>query len=115
MRAAGLDLSLPASHLQRAAADGDPAAVAAFDVGSRALGTAIANAVNLIDVENVVLGGIYAELAEQLVPGIERVLRDRVLVRAVVGHAGAGGRGPRGRRDDRGRVGGAEPGHRPPQ
>ncbi|HEY7812332.1 MAG TPA: ROK family transcriptional regulator [Nakamurella sp.] len=79
MRAAGLDLSLPASHLQRAAAAGDPAAVAAFDIGSRALGIAIANAVNLIDVETVVLGGLYAELAEQLVPGIERVLRDRVL------------------------------------
>ena len=53
--------------------------MAAFDIGSRALGTAIANAVNLIDVETVVLGGLYAELAEQLVPGIERVLRDRVL------------------------------------
>ena len=79
MRAAGLDLGLPASRLQRAAAGGDAAAVAAFEVGSRALGTAIANAVNLIDVETVVLGGLYADLAEQLVPGIERVLRDRVL------------------------------------
>jgi len=79
MRAAGLDLNLPVSQLQRAAVAGDPASVAAFDMGARALGTAIANAVNLIDVETVVLGGLYASLAEQLVPGIERVLRDRVL------------------------------------
>lgn len=79
MRAAGLDQALPVDHLQRAAAAGDAAAVAAFEMGARALGTAIANAVNLVDVENVVLGGLYAALAEQLVPGIEAVLADRVL------------------------------------
>jgi predicted NBD/HSP70 family sugar kinase len=79
MRAAGLDLSLPIDHLQRAAAAGDPAAVASFDTAARALGTAIANAVNLIDVETVVLGGLYATLAQELVPGIERVLDQRVL------------------------------------
>ncbi|WP_395727615.1 ROK family protein [Nakamurella sp.] len=79
MRAAGLDLSLPIDHLQRAAAAGDPAAVASFDTAARALGTAIANAVNLIDVETVVLGGLYATLAPELVPGIERVLDQRVL------------------------------------
>lgn len=79
MRAAGLDLSLPIDRLQRAAADGDPAAVDSFDTAARALGTAIANAVNLIDVETVVLGGLYATLAGELVPGIERVLDQRVL------------------------------------
>jgi predicted NBD/HSP70 family sugar kinase len=79
MRTAGLDLSLPIDHLQRAAAAGDPAAVASFDAAARALGTAIANAVNLIDVETVVLGGLYATLAAELVPGIERVLEQRVL------------------------------------
>lgn len=79
MRAAGLDLSLPIDHLQRAAADADPAAVASFDTAASALGTAIANAVNLVDVETVVLGGLYATLAAELVPGIERVLDQRVL------------------------------------
>ncbi|WP_420120837.1 ROK family protein [Nakamurella sp.] len=79
MRAAGLDLSLPIDHLQRAAAAGDPAAVTSFAVAARALGTAIANAVNLVDVETVVLGGLYATLAGELVPGIERVLDQRVL------------------------------------
>ena len=79
LRAAGLDLSLGIDHLQRAAAAGDPAAVASFAVAARALGTAIANAVNLVDVETVVLGGLYATLAGELVPGIERVLDQRVL------------------------------------
>jgi predicted NBD/HSP70 family sugar kinase len=79
MRAAGLDLSLPIDDLKSAAAEGDPAAVAAFDMAARALGSAIANAVNLIDVETVVLGGLYARLAGELVPGIERVLDQRVL------------------------------------
>ncbi len=79
MRAAGLDQDLPVRHLQRAAAAGDAAALAAFEMGARALGTAIANAVNLIDVETVILGGLYALLADRLVPGIERILRDRVL------------------------------------
>jgi predicted NBD/HSP70 family sugar kinase len=79
MAAAGLDLGLPIDDLQRAAAAGDPAAVASFDTAAHALGTAIANAVNLIDVETVVLGGLYARLAGDLVPGIERVLAQRVL------------------------------------
>lgn len=79
MGAAGLDLSLPVDALQRAAAAGDPAAIASVDAAARALGTAIANAVNLIDVETVVLGGLYARLAGELVPGIERVLQQRVL------------------------------------
>ena len=34
---------------------------------------------NLVDVENVVLGGIYAPLAPFLIPGIDRVLKSRVL------------------------------------
>ena len=79
MRAGGLDLSLPIESLQRAAAAGDPAAVASFAIAARALGTAIANAVNLVDVETVVLGGLYATLAGELVPGIEQVLDQRVL------------------------------------
>ncbi len=79
MRAAGLDVSLPVDRLTRAVQDGDPAARSAFAVGARALGTAIANAVNLIDVETVVLGGIYTSLAEFMMPGLEQVLQDRVL------------------------------------
>ena len=79
MRSAGLDLDLPVDDLLRAAEAGNAVALESVDVGARALGTALANAVNLIDVETVVLGGIYAPLAPLLIPGIERVLRSRVL------------------------------------
>lgn len=79
MRAASMDLDRPIPDLQRAAEAGDTGALAALADAARALGTALANAVNLIDVEDVVLGGIYAPLAPFLVPGIEEILRLRVL------------------------------------
>ena len=79
MRAAGLDLDRPIGDLQRAAEDGNPAALDSLAGGARALGTAVANAINLMDVENVVLGGIYAALAPFLIPTIEDSLRSRVL------------------------------------
>jgi predicted NBD/HSP70 family sugar kinase len=79
MRSAGLALDLPIDALLTAAQRGDNAALASLAGGAQALGTALANAVNLIDVENVVLGGIYGPLAEFLIPGIEDVLRNRVL------------------------------------
>lgn len=79
MRAAGMDLDLPVEHLVRAAATGNQPALDAIAAGSVALGTALANAVNLIDVETVVLGGIYAPLAPFLTAGIEQILAARVL------------------------------------
>ncbi len=79
MRYAAMDLDLPVTALLAAAEAGTPAALDALGAGARALGTALANAVNLIDVENVILGGIYAPLAPFLIPGIEEVLRSRVL------------------------------------
>jgi predicted NBD/HSP70 family sugar kinase len=79
MRSAALDLDLPVTALLAAAEAGDAAALDCLTAGARALGTALANAVNLIDVENVILGGIYAPLAPFLIPGIESVLRSRVL------------------------------------
>jgi predicted NBD/HSP70 family sugar kinase len=66
-------------HLVRAAATGNQLALDAIAAGSVALGTALANAVNLIDVETVVLGGIYAPLAPFLTPSIEQILAARVL------------------------------------
>jgi predicted NBD/HSP70 family sugar kinase len=77
MRAAGLDLDLGIQAL--IAASGSGAAVTALARGGKALGTALANAVNLIDVDTVVLGGIYAALAPYLLPEIERQLAARVL------------------------------------
>lgn len=79
MRAAGMDLNLPVEHLVRSAANGNQRALDSITAGSAALGTALANAVNLIDVETVVLGGIYAPLAPFLIPGIDRTLSARVL------------------------------------
>jgi len=79
MRSAALDLDLPIEVLLAGAEAGEAAAVDSLSGGARALGTALANAVNLIDVETVVLGGIYAPLAPFLIPGIDEVLRARVL------------------------------------
>ena len=44
-----------------------------------AIGVAVATALNLVDVERVVLGGVYARLFDHLAPGIEREVRARVL------------------------------------
>lgn len=46
---------------------------------SSAIGVAVATTLNLVDVERVVLGGVYARLFDHLAPGIEREVRSRVL------------------------------------
>ncbi|WNB87587.1 ROK family protein [Cellulomonas sp. ATA003] len=79
MAAAGLDRSQPTSALARAADAGDPAAVHALREGGAALGTALANVVNIMDVGDVVLGGAYAVLAAHLDEPVRRELRRRVL------------------------------------
>ena len=45
----------------------------------RALGVALAGVVNLLDVDTVVLGGIYGPLSPWLVPAVEAEIADRVL------------------------------------
>ena len=77
MRAAGLPLSEPVDALISQL--GAPATDAALAVGGRALGIALANTANLVDVDTIVLGGIYTVLAPQLLPPIERELSARVL------------------------------------
>jgi predicted NBD/HSP70 family sugar kinase len=77
MRASGLDLDHPIESLIATA--GSERTAAALRAGGRALGTALANTVNLIDVDTVVLGGIYAPLAPYLLPEIHRQLMARVL------------------------------------
>lgn len=77
--AAGLDLALPVAALRERVESGDERARAAVDAGAAALGTALANAINLVDVDTVVLGGIYRPLAPLLTPGISAQLRRRVL------------------------------------
>ncbi len=79
MRGAAMDLALPVTELITAAEAGDDRALRSLTGAAAALGTALANAVNLVDVETVVLGGIYAPLAPFLLPGILEQLRGRVL------------------------------------
>jgi predicted NBD/HSP70 family sugar kinase len=73
MRAAGLPPDAPLGALVALLADG-----AAMPAG-RALGSALADFVNLLDVGTIVLGGAYTELLPWLRPDIEAVLDDRVL------------------------------------
>ena len=53
----------------------------ALDAAGRALGIALAGAVNLVDPETVVLGGAYADLAAWLTPGMQTELGARVKIR----------------------------------
>ena len=53
----------------------------ALNAAGRALGIALAGAVNLVDPETVVLGGAYADLAEWLTPGMQTELGARVKIR----------------------------------
>jgi predicted NBD/HSP70 family sugar kinase len=52
---------------------------AAVERAGQALGSALADFVNLVDVHTVVLGGIYTDLLPWLRPGIDAVLAERVL------------------------------------
>jgi predicted NBD/HSP70 family sugar kinase len=68
-----------ADDLRRAAERADPAVLGALDDAGAALGTALSAAVNLLDVDAVVLGGSCAPLAPWLAPPLQRELGRRVL------------------------------------
>ncbi|MFI2365725.1 ROK family protein [Promicromonospora sp. NPDC019610] len=86
MRAAGLPADAPLAALvallterdAAAPAAGAGAGAAAIPAG-RALGSALADFVNLLDVATIVLGGAYTELLPWLRADVEAVLADRVL------------------------------------
>lgn len=83
MRAAGLPPDAPLAALValltgQDAAAGAGAGGAALPAG-RALGSALADFVNLLDVSTIVLGGAYTELLPWLRADVEAVLADRVL------------------------------------
>ncbi|MFD9568740.1 ROK family protein [Streptomyces sp. NPDC059982] len=71
----------PVALLAERAAAGDAATLRALDRAGRALGLALASAVNLIDPDGLVLGGAYAELADWLLPSVRAELAARVTVR----------------------------------
>ncbi|MGW6564093.1 ROK family transcriptional regulator [Streptomyces sp. NPDC054975] len=66
-------------ELARAADAGEPRAVAAVEEAGRMLGLALSGAVNLLDPEAVVLGGIYPRLMARLGPAVEAELARRVV------------------------------------
>jgi predicted NBD/HSP70 family sugar kinase len=68
-------------QLAAEAAGGRADVLGALSAAGRALGIALAGAVNLADPEKVVLGGAYAELADWLMPGMQEELSARVRIR----------------------------------
>ncbi|MDR7383846.1 ROK family transcriptional regulator [Promicromonospora iranensis] len=83
MRAAGLPLDSALSalitRLTEAGDAGRPADGRRTLPAGRALGSALADFVNLLDVSTIVLGGAYTELLPWLRADVEEVLADRVL------------------------------------
>ncbi|MFI5982308.1 ROK family protein [Streptomyces sp. NPDC051555] len=71
----------PIALLAERAAAGHAPTLAALDRAGRALGLALASAVELIDPDGLVLGGAYAELADWLIPSVRAELAARVTVR----------------------------------
>ena len=65
-----------------AAAAGDRRLLAALDEAGRALGLAVSAVVNVVDVDTVVLGGLYAALAQWMVPAVQDEVSRRVLAHA---------------------------------
>ncbi|MEV1289923.1 ROK family transcriptional regulator [Micromonospora sp. NPDC049679] len=78
----GLSPDAAVAGLAELADAGDAAATAALTSAGTALGVAVAGVVNLLDVDTVVLGGVYAPLAPWLRPAVEAQLRQRVLTAA---------------------------------
>jgi predicted NBD/HSP70 family sugar kinase len=66
-------------ELVRRAEEGDPAVLQSLSEAGRYLGIGLASAVNLFDVDVVVLGGCFGPLAPWLVDDVRAVLGERVL------------------------------------
>jgi len=91
----GLGLGSSLADLRRAVEAGDQTPIRVVADAAEALGSAIASTLNLVNLDAVVLGGGFAELADLLVPTIERAIRRRTLaarwrpIAVEVGVAGA--------------------------
>jgi predicted NBD/HSP70 family sugar kinase len=70
--------SITAALVRRARA-GDPAVLGALNDAGRWLGVGLASAVNLLDLDVVVLGGCFGPLSPWLSTEVEKALRNRVL------------------------------------
>lgn len=69
-------------ELMRRAEAGDPATRDALASAGAALGVAVAGVVNVLDLDTVVLGGVYAPLSRWLCPAVEAEVARRVLTAA---------------------------------
>ncbi len=78
----GLPADTAVTRLVELAETGDPGAHQALAEAASALGVAIAGVINLLDVDTVVLGGVYAPLSRWLRPTVEAQIRQRVLTAA---------------------------------
>lgn len=67
------------TELRRAADDGDEAVLVALAEAGRALGIAVAGALNLLDLPLVVIGGHLSGLADHVLPPMRFELEDRML------------------------------------
>lgn len=81
LRAAGLPADAPLADLLARLddEDGGGTARAAVERAARALGSALADFVNLTGVSTIVLGGVYTELLPWLAPDVHAGLTERVL------------------------------------
>lgn len=79
LREAGLPPGRPMSELAQALDDGAEQAVTAVRAAARILGYALASAVNVTDVDEVVLGGNFGTLFDHLHDEVERRLAEAVL------------------------------------
>lgn len=82
LRAAGLDEKAGVAgvtELARRAGAGEERAVTAIARAGRMLGLALSSAVNLVDPEAVVLGGVYRDLMPWLAPAADEELAARVV------------------------------------
>jgi len=79
LRAADLPKDSPIETLVTAVTSGDPAAAEALHVAARALGAALADFVNLVDVSAIVLGGAYTRLLPWLRDEVSTMINERVL------------------------------------
>lgn len=76
---AGLGLDASIDDLAAYYRSGDARATSALDEAGSALGFAISNLLNVVDVGSVVLGGIYAPLFEYVAPRLRLAVQDHVL------------------------------------
>lgn len=79
LRGAGLPPDARVADLAAALAAGEPTALAVVHRAADDLGLALASVVNLLDLDEVVLGGPLGQLVEHLREGVQARLREHVL------------------------------------